>query len=215
MNDLFTTRLEKIKAEHEALITKKNEALFSENGIYERYKNPVLTRAHVPLHWRYDLNKESNPFFIERIGFNAAFNAGAMKFNGKYIMVVRTEGNDRKSFFAVAESPNGVDNFRFWDRPITLPQTDEPDTNVYDMRLTKHDDGYIYGVFCSERKDPNAPDGDTSSANRTHQRFDGVGTSSRSDLDNRPATERGAVPAFHRRKICFLHPPAGWFHRYR
>ncbi|HPF51834.1 MAG TPA: glycosidase [Draconibacterium sp.] len=164
MKDLFTTRLEKAKVEHEALITQKNEALFSENGIYQRYKNPVLTRDHIPLHWRFDLNKKANPYFMERIGFNAAFNAGAIKLNGKYLMVVRVEGNDRKSFFAIAESPNGVDHFKFWDRPITLPQTGNPDTNVYDMRVTQHDDGWIYGVFCSERKDPNAPEGDTSSA---------------------------------------------------
>lgn len=146
------------------LLEKKNEKLFSSNGIYNRYANPVLTREHVPLHWRFDLNEKTNPLFMERNGFNAAFNAGAIKFNDKYILAVRTEGNDRKSFFAIAESPNGVDNFKFWDRPITLRQTEEPDTNVYDMRLTKHDDGWIYGVFCTERKDPEAPEGDTSSA---------------------------------------------------
>lgn len=161
---LFEERLELIKQKHQNLITRENNELFSDNGVYNRYEFPILTREHIPLHWRYDLNKETNPYFMERIGFNAAFNAGAIKFNGKYILVVRVEGNDRKSFFAVAESPNGVDNFKFWDRPITLPQTENPDTNVYDMRLTQHDDGWIYGVFCTERKDPNAPDGDTSSA---------------------------------------------------
>jgi len=160
----FTERFEKISKAHEALLSQKNEELFSENGIYCRHKNPILTRNHIPLHWRYDLNPETNPLFVERIGFNATFNSGAMKHNGKYLLAVRVEGNDRKSFFAIAESPNGIDNFRFWKRPITLPETENPDTNVYDMRLTKHDDGYIYGVFCTERKDPNAPDGDTSSA---------------------------------------------------
>ncbi len=145
-------------------MARSNEALFSENGIYTRYKYPIVTRHHVPLEWRYDFNPESNPRFMERIGFNAAFNSGAIKWNGKYLLVVRTEGNDRKSFFAIAESPNGIDNFRFWERPITLPETEDPDTNVYDMRLTQHEDGYIYGVFCTERKDPNAPAGDTSSA---------------------------------------------------
>ncbi|WP_321342993.1 glycosidase [uncultured Draconibacterium sp.] len=164
MNEIFNSRLKQIKADFKVLLEKKNEKLFSSNGIYSRYANPVLTREHVPIHWRFDLNEETNPLFMERNGFNAAFNAGAIKFNGKYILAVRTEGNDRKSFFAIAESPNGVDNFRFWDRPITLPQTDHPDTNVYDMRLTKHDDGWIYGVFCTERKDPEAPEGDTSSA---------------------------------------------------
>ena len=161
---LFEDRLKRIKAEHKTLIEKKNEEEFSVNGVYARFKNPIITRDHIPLHWRYDLNKETNPFLMERIGFNATLNSGAIKLNGKYLLVVRVEGNDRKSFFAVAESPNGIDNFKFWDRPITLPQTDNPDTNVYDMRLTQHDDGYIYGVFCTERKDPNAPEGDTSSA---------------------------------------------------
>jgi 4-O-beta-D-mannosyl-D-glucose phosphorylase len=163
-SNLFNERKDLIEKEHEALLSKKNEKLFSTNGVYNRYANPVVTRDHVPLHWRYDFDAASNPFFMERIGFNAAFNAGAMKWNGKYLLAVRTEGNDRKSFFAIAESPNGIDNFRFWDRPITLPETIEPDTNVYDMRLTQHDDGYIYGVFCTERKDPKAPAGDTSSA---------------------------------------------------
>lgn len=164
MNEFFSNRLKKIKADHEALITRKNEAGFSTNGIYQRYKNPVLTRDHVPLHWRFDLNEKTNPYFMERIGFNAAFNSGAMKFGNKYVLAVRVEGNDRKSFFAIAESPNGIDNFKFWDRPISMPQTGNPDVNVYDMRLTSHDDGWIYGVFCTERKDPNAPEGDTSSA---------------------------------------------------
>lgn len=163
-HSLFKRRYAQISEEHENLLSLNNEALFSENGIYCRYKNPILTRNHIPLHWRYDFNPETNPFFMERIGFNATFNAGAMKLNGKYIVAVRVEGNDRKSFFAIAESPNGIDNFRFWKRPITLPETDVPDTNVYDMRLTKHDDGFIYGIFCTERKDPNAPSGDTSSA---------------------------------------------------
>jgi 4-O-beta-D-mannosyl-D-glucose phosphorylase len=161
---LFEERKKRITKEHEALLSRKNEELFSTNGIYSRYKYPILTRDHVPLNWRFDYNQETNPRFMERIGFNATMNAGAIKWKDKYLLVVRTEGNDRKSFFAIAESPNGVDNFRFWDRPITLPETDEPDTNVYDMRLTKHDDGYIYGVFCTERKDPNAPSGDTCSA---------------------------------------------------
>ena len=161
----FNERLKQIRAEHKALITRKNEPIVSGyNGIYHKYRYPILTGAHAPLEWRYDLNPVTNPFLMERIGINAAFNAGAIKLNGKYLVMARVEGNDRKSFFAVAESPNGVDNFRFWEYPIVMPETDEPDTNVYDMRLTQHDDGYIYGVFCTERKDPTAPDGDTSSA---------------------------------------------------
>ena len=165
MSNIFEERKAKATSDFEALIARPNEQLFSTNGVYEKYRYPVVTREHVPLEWRYDFNPQTNPYFMERISFNAAFNAGAIKLGDKYIVVVRTEGVDRKSFFAVAESPNGVDNFRYWSRPITLPQVPGcPDTNVYDMRLTQHDDGYIYGVFCSERKDPQAPAGDTSSA---------------------------------------------------
>ena len=163
-NKLFRERKVQIQNDHEQLLSRKNEKLFSKNGIYNRYKYPILTRNHVPLNWRYDFNPETNPYFMERIGFNATFNAGAIKWNDKYLLAVRTEGNDRKSFFAIAESPNGVDNFRFWERPIVLPETDDPDVNVYDMRLTRHDDGYVYGVFCTERKDPEAQKGDTHSA---------------------------------------------------
>jgi len=163
-DDLFQNRLTIIRKESEALLTQKNEKCFSTNGIYNRYKFPVLTRNHIPILWRYDLNPKTNPFCMERIGFNATFNSGAVKWNGKYLLIVRVEGNDRKSFFAVAESPNGIDNFRFWERPITMPETDEPDTNLYDMRVTIHEDGYVYGVFCTERKDPNAPEGNTSDA---------------------------------------------------
>ncbi|MBQ5403399.1 MAG: glycosidase [Bacteroidales bacterium] len=157
----FSQRLTLLKENHEALLTRKNEKEEISNGIYTRYKYPVLTAEHAPLKWRYDLNEKTNPFLMERIMINAAFNAGAIKFNGKYIVVARVEGADRKSFFAVAESPNGVDNFRFWDYPVVIPQLEEPDTNVYDMRLTAHEDGYIYGIFCTERKDKNAPEGDT------------------------------------------------------
>ncbi|WP_461633941.1 glycoside hydrolase family 130 protein [Labilibaculum euxinus] len=162
--ELFAERIKLIREKHEELLGRRNEKLFSTNGIYNRYANPIVTRDHLPLQWRFDFNPDTNPFFMERIGFNAAFNAGAVKIDGKYLLAVRVEGNDRKSFFAIAESPNGVDNFKFWDRPISMPQTEDEDTNVYDMRLTQHDDGWIYGVFCTERKDPNAPDGDTSSA---------------------------------------------------
>ena len=165
MNTAFNERLKQLEVAHQSLITQQNERETLGNGVYDRYIHPILTAQHAPLFWRYDLNPETNPYLMERIGVNAAFNAGAIKLNGKYLLVVRVEGADRKSFFAVAESPNGVDNFRFWDRPITLPETDEPDVNVYDMRLTQHEDGWIYGLFCTERKDPNAPQGDESAAN--------------------------------------------------
>ena len=148
----FDQRLAWLRSSHKALLEKKN-APIEGNGIFERWENPVLTGAHAPLEWRYDLNPKTNPFLMERIGVHATFNAGAIKWNGKYVLVVRVEGNDRKSFFAVAESPNGVDNFRFWPRPITMPEWGEPATNVYDMRLTAHEDGWIYGIFCVERKD--------------------------------------------------------------
>ncbi|MCX6255004.1 MAG: glycosidase [Bacteroidia bacterium] len=160
----FNSRLKILTEEHRELLNRKNERIEPGNGIFYRYKYPVLTGDHAPLFWKYDLNPETNPHLMERFGIHAAFNAGAMKFNGKYILAVRVEGNDRKSFFAIAESPNGIDNFRFWDYPVTMPETDNPDTNVYDMRLTRHEDGWIYGIFCSERKDPSAPAGDLSSA---------------------------------------------------
>lgn len=164
MDTAFKKRLEELEKNHHQLINKKNIMIEPGNGIYNRYAYPVLTGAHAPLHWRYDLNPETNPFLMERIGIHAAFNAGAMKFKDKYLLVARVEGNDRKSFFAIAESPNGIDQFKFWDYPITLPQVENPETNVYDMRLTQHEDGWIYGIFCAERKDPAAAPGDLSSA---------------------------------------------------
>ena len=160
----YNNRLHILKKEHESLISRKNKIIFSENGIFERYKYPILTAAHTPLEWRYDLNPETNPYLMERIGVNATMNSGAIKWNGKYLIIVRVEGNDRKSFFAIAESPNGIDNFRFWEYPIHLPDTDPSETNVYDIRLTAHEDGWIYGIFCSESLDPNAAPGDLSSA---------------------------------------------------
>lgn len=158
----FEERLAWLKDGYRQLIEKKNVPIEG-NGIFERWENPVLTADNAPLEWRYDLNKATNPFLMERIGVNAVFNAGAIKWNGKYVVVARVEGWDRKSFFAVAESPNGVDNFRFWPRPITIPEYGEPATNVYDMRLTAHEDGWIYGIFCVERKD-HSVEGDLSAA---------------------------------------------------
>ncbi|AKD03278.1 glycosidase [Pontibacter korlensis] len=164
MENTYKERLKQLECAYHALITRENPKLDLGNGVFDRYTYPVLTAQHAPLFWRYDLNPETNPYLIERFGINAAFNSGAIKLNGKFLLVVRVESADRKSFFAVAESPNGIDNFKFWDRPITMPETSVPDVNVYDMRLVQHEDGWIYGLFCTERKDPNAQPGDESSA---------------------------------------------------
>jgi 4-O-beta-D-mannosyl-D-glucose phosphorylase len=160
----FAKRLEELQALHGAIVSESNEPLPGGNGIYQRYKNPVLTAQHTPLFWRYDLNRETNPFLMERFGINSVLNAGAIKFNNKYIVMARVEGADRKSFFAIAESDNGIDNFKFWDYPVVMPETSNPDTNVYDIRLTQHQDGWIYGLFCTERRDPSAKPGDQSAA---------------------------------------------------
>lgn len=148
----FEERLESLKAGHEQLLSLKNTPQYV-NGVFERWSNPIVTADHTPLEWRYDLNEATNPFLMERVGIHATFNSGAIKWEDRYVLVVRVEADDRKSFFAVAESPNGVDNFRFRSRPITMPEYGEPATNVYDMRLTRHEDGWIYGLFCVERKD--------------------------------------------------------------
>lgn len=153
MSQFFEDSLAKLRKEHDALIRLKNTKT-SSNGVWTRYAYPVVTAGHTPLFWRYDLNPATNPRLLERFGINSAFNSGAIKLGGKYILVVRVEGSDRKSFFAVAESDNGVDNFRFWPHPVTIPE--ETATNVYDMRLTAHEDGWIYGVFCAECHDPAA-----------------------------------------------------------
>jgi len=152
----FKSLLKRKLSAHQALISRENKPAES-NGVYQRWQHPVLTAEHTPVYWRYDLNEATNPRLLERIGVNAAFNSGALYHEGKYILAVRVEGYDRKSFFAIAESKNGVDHFRFRDYPITLPETERPDVNVYDMRLTKHEDGYIYGLFCTERKDESQP----------------------------------------------------------
>ena len=168
MNKPLHPRVQRLLIEQEALIARRNrpDASAWDNGIIQRYEDCVVTDRHVPISWRFDMNPKTNPLGLERLGINVAFNAGAIYLNGKFYLVVRTEGTDRKSFFAVAESPTGIDQFRFWDEPCDIPEVDEKDapTNVYDMRLTKHEDGWIYGIFCVERKDPDAPEGDLSSA---------------------------------------------------
>ena len=160
----YDNRLHILTKEYDELISRENEKILPGNGVFERYKYPILTADHPPLEWRHDFNPETNPYLMERFGINAVFNAGAIKFNGKYLVMARVEGHDRKSFFAIAESPNGIDNFRFWEYPVQLPDLYPEETNVYDMRLTKHEDGWIYGIFCSESKDPDAPAGDLTSA---------------------------------------------------
>jgi len=213
----FETRLRFLREQHAALIERRNTINSAwSNGIFDRWMYPVLTAAHTPLFWRYDLNPKTNPYLMERMGINGVFNAGAMELDGKILLVCRVEGYDRKSFFAVAESETGVDGFRFWDYPIVMPETDDPDVNVYDMRVVQHEDGWIYGVFCTERKDPDALPGDLSSAvaqagiARTHdlvtwQRLD--------DLKTTSAQQRNAVllPEFVRGKYAFYTRPQDSF----
>ena len=160
----FDQQVKRLFQEHNKLLKNKNKRVAHHNGIFYRHTNPVITAAHVPISWRYDLNYKTNPFLLERLGVNSAFNSGAIEFKGKILLIVRVEGIDRKSFFAIAQSNNGIDNFKFWEYPVQLPETSDPDINVYDMRLVHHEDGWIYGLFCTERKDPNAPRTDTSSA---------------------------------------------------
>ena len=160
----FRQAVQRLLSEHEQLITRKNSIAAGGNGIFDRYVNPVLTAGHAPVFWRYDLDYETNPMLLERIGVNAAFNSGAMELDGRIVLAVRVEGADRKSFFAIAESDTGIDGFRFRDFPVSMPEISNPDINVYDMRLVQHQDGWIYGLFCTERKDPNAASGDLSSA---------------------------------------------------
>lgn len=194
----FNNRLAELRRQQDRLIAATNQPLDPGNGVYERWANPVITRDHVPLAWRYDLNPDSNPHLMERIGVNATLNPAAILRHGRYLLVVRVEGNDRKSYFAIAESDSGVDNFSFRERPVDLPQLDVPDTNVYDMRLTRHEDGYIYGLFCTERKDLSQPD-DTTAA------IAACGIVRTKDLEN---WERfpDLVTGARQQRNCVLHP---------
>ena len=162
----YQEKVQALRQRHEALLQRKNQVMEGGNGIYEKYVYPILTAEHTPLEWRYDFNEKDNPFLMQRIMMNAVLNAGAIKLDGRYLLVCRVEGADRKSFFAVAESPNGIDEWRFWEEPITMPDTEDPATNIYDMRVTQHEDGWIYGVFCAERHDPSQP-GNLSAATAT------------------------------------------------
>ena len=166
MNMNYQEKVQALRQRHEALLQRKNQVMEGGNGIYEKYVYPILTAEHTPLEWRYDFNEKDNPFLMQRIMMNAVLNAGAIKLDGRYLLVCRVEGADRKSFFAVAESPNGIDQWRFWEEPITMPDTEDPATNIYDMRVTQHEDGWIYGVFCAERHDPSQP-GNLSAATAT------------------------------------------------
>lgn len=195
----FNKRLAYLIKKHDELINRKNKRIKKRNGIYDRYKYPVITAEHTPLFWRYDMNYKTNPFLMERMGINAAFNSGAIEFNNKICLMVRVEGWDRKSFFAVAESNNGVDLFRFRKYPVIMPETDDPDINVYDMRLTRHEDGWIYGVFCTERKDPKSPPGDLSSAVAQ------CGIARTKDLDNWERLD-DLKTASPQQRNCVLHP---------
>ena len=216
MMHLFETRLRAIQIAHDNLLTRPNPRQELGNGLYDRYQFPVLTAAHAPSTWRYDLHPATNPYLMERIGINAVLNAGALKWQDNYIVVARVEGTDRKSFFAVAESPNGVDNFRFWEYPIVMPENEVPDTNVYDMRLTQHEDGWIYGTFCTERRDPAAPDADQSAAvarcgiARTR---DLIAWERLADLKTRSAQQRNVVlhPEFVDGKYAFYTRPQDGF----
>ena len=162
----YQEKVQALRQRHEALLQRKNQVMEGGNGIYEKYEYPILTAEHTPLEWKYDFNEKDNPFLMQRIMMNAVLNAGAIKLDGRYLLVCRVEGADRKSFFAVAESPNGIDQWRFWEEPITMPDTEDPATNIYDMRVTQHEDGWIYGVFCAERHDDSQP-GNLSAATAT------------------------------------------------
>lgn len=164
MEEVFFQRITQLKEQHQKLLAAANKKIVPGNGIFSRYKNPVLTASHTPLFWRYDFNFDSNSYLMERFAINAVLNAGAIKLNGKYYVIPRIEAANRKSFFAVAESKNGIDGFKFWDYPVIIPETNVPDTNIYDMRLVSHEDGWIYGLFCTERRDCSASEADQSAA---------------------------------------------------
>lgn len=212
----FNRSLRSLVAKQDAFLKRPNVKVPGGNGVFHRYRHPVVTAEHVPLTWRYDFNYASNPFLLERIGVNAAFNAGAIEHNGKVLLFVRVEGADRKSFFAIAESRNGIDKFRFRDRPIVMPETDDPDTNVYDLRVTRHEDGWFYGLFCSERKEPNAPRGDLSSATAQGgiaRTKDFVTWERLPDLKTKSPQQRNVVlhPEFYHGKYAFYTRPQDGF----
>ncbi|HEY4111379.1 glycosidase [Puia sp.] len=216
MKHLFKDRLASLNKHHAQLLDRPNEPLLPGNGIFLRYRHPILTADHVPLFWQYDLDENTNPWLMERFGINGVFNAGAIKWNQRYAVMARVEGRDRKSFFAIADSPNGIDNFRFWDSPVHMPGTGSPETNIYDIRLTRHEDGYVYGLFCTEKRDPVAPSSDQSAAvaqcgiARTH---DLIHWERLADLTTRSPQQRNVVlhPGFVEGKYGFYTRPQDGF----
>ncbi len=194
----YREQVGRLLADHEALIQRRNKAGKAGNGIITRYEHPVLTAGHVPVFWRYDLDPATNPLLCERMGINSAFNVGAIDLDGRICLMARVEGADRKSFFAVAESKNGVDRFRFWDRPVEMPPADPAETNVYDMRLTRHEDGWIYGLFCAERHDPSHPEDPSAALAR-------CGIARTRDLKRWERLQDLQTPSAQQRN-CVLHP---------
>lgn len=194
----FTKNLERLQQHHQKLIRQPNREQKNGNGIFDRYEYPVLTADHVPITWRYDLDFKTNPHLMTRLGINAAFNVGAMEWKGNIVLAARVEGWDRKSFFAIAESRNGVDGFHFWDYPVRIPEFDDKETNLYDMRLVRHEDGWIYGLFCAERHDDSKPNDLSAAVAR-------CGVARTKDLIKWDRLADLKTSALHQRN-CVLHP---------
>jgi 4-O-beta-D-mannosyl-D-glucose phosphorylase len=200
MKKTFSERQKELLKQHQDIIERKNKKIkLNRSGVFDRFKSPVLTSEHIPLSWRYDMNEKTNPFLLERIGINAVLNPGAIKWKNKYLLMARVEGIDRKSFFAVAESDNGIDNFNFWKRPVTMPALNNRETNFYDIRLTAHEDGWIYGLFCTEMRDPAAPEEDQSAA------IAQCGIARTKDLVNWERLNNLVTPSAQQRNVV-LHP---------
>jgi 4-O-beta-D-mannosyl-D-glucose phosphorylase len=200
MKNNFSERQSALIKQQQEILDRKNKKIKpSKSGVYSRYKFPVLTSDHIPLNWRYDFNEKTNPFFLERIGINAVLNPGAIKWKNKYLLMARVEGADRKSFFAIAESDNGTDHFRFRDRPVIMPALNNLETNFYDVRLTSHEDGWVYGLFCTESRDPSAPEGDQSAA------IAQCGIARTKDLIKWERLKNLATPSAQQRNVV-LHP---------
>ncbi len=194
----FKQRLAELQRRHEKLLRRRNKPQSETNGIFQRYRFPVLTAEHTPLYWRYDFDPATNPYLMTRLGVNSVFNVGAIELDGKILLMARVEGWDRKSFFAVAESTTGIDQFKFWDYPVHIPPADPAETNVYDMRLVRHQDGWIYGIFCAERHDDSQPDDPTAAVAR-------CGIARTKDLVHWERLPDLKTPAPQQRN-CVLHP---------